>query len=143
GVLGRLGADPRAEHELVAVDPVDADPVVVAEPLVQQVDDALGGGLRTGRFGDVGPDHVEGVPVLDGALLGDGVAHWFPAQRSAQRSIPAMAERRSVPLSVSEYSTQGGTVLMARRSMSPSSSSSFNRCESVAELAPPSASWSS
>ena len=40
-VLGRLRTLPRPEHEVVAVDQVDADPRVMADPVVEDVDDAL------------------------------------------------------------------------------------------------------
>ena len=75
-----------------------------------------------------GAGPAEIVAVRHWALLGDRVAHWVAAQRSAQRSMPAMAPRRSAPFAVSEYSTQGGTALSSRRSTSPSSSRSFTSC---------------
>src|SRR4029079_17894504 len=103
--------DPRPQHQLGPgrVEPVDPDPVVVREAVVEQLHRSLGSGLGAGRLGARGADQVEGVAVLDGPLLGNGVAHWLGAQRSAQRSIPTIAFRRSDPLVVREYSTQGGT----------------------------------
>ena len=40
-MLGGLRALPRPEHEVVALDEVDADPGVVLDPVVQQVHDRL------------------------------------------------------------------------------------------------------
>ena len=80
------------------VDPVDADPVVVREAVVEGLDHALGGRVGARRLGDDRANDIQGVAVLDRALLGDGVAHCCDAQRSAQRSMPAIARRRSAPL---------------------------------------------
>ena len=78
------------------------------EAVVEQLDGALGGRLRLCRLGDGGAQAVQRVAVDRGALLGDGVAHWLRDQRSAQRSMPLIAMRRSLPFGVSEYSTHGG-----------------------------------
>src|SRR5947208_11695346 len=76
-MFGGLGADPGTEHEIctAGVDPIDADPVVLGEALVQLLDGSLDRGLGAGGFGDRLADDVHRVAVSDGALLDDRMAH--------------------------------------------------------------------
>src|SRR5439155_25899122 len=76
-MLGRIGALPGAEHELVAVDEVDPDPRVVLEAAVQGLDDLA--------------EHVVRLAAAPDDLL-DRLAH---CSRSAPSKAPTFSRYQS------------------------------------------------
>ena len=87
-VLGRLGALPRAEDEIVALDEVDPDPGVVLEPLGEQLDGVAEHlvGLRLAVY--------DSVDRLERAAVGVGARH--PRHRGLEVGAFELLDRRAV-----------------------------------------------